>query len=239
LWKGELIATQFKQACPGYVPTQQNFESITQTLAFNTLSPSQQSGTIDEIVADLIDGGYWTVTNLKACFDALTREGVLDVPAGSTRNLSSSERLKVTRLAQGGQVDAAIGRYICAALDGEEPTMEMVSDPTYRPVCDAAVWAVFKDITNDFVPTAEREAYIKRHVAGRPVTIELLQSAWAACQRAEQSYARQEVLAQAQGPESRPVSARELEGLSDEEVDSLYHRSLRQYAQAVRPGVVA
>jgi hypothetical protein len=163
------------------------------------------------------------------------------VPLGSTRELSTTERLRVTRMAQAGRVDAAIGEYLKCALDGEEPGMDLLDDPVYRQVCDDAVWYVFADITNDYVPSAEREAYIQRHCAGRPITLALLQSAWTACQQNEQRHQRGELLDQYQRHEELPTTPANLDALSDDAVDDLYHRSLRAYADSFRrgPGVLA
>jgi hypothetical protein len=125
-------------------------------------------------------------------------------------------------------------------LDDEDVTLDMVNDPTYRPVCDAACMAVFRDVTYDYIPTPEREAYINRHCAGRPVTLGLLQSAWSACQAAEQRSVRSELLSPLR-EQDQPPTELELNGLSDDQVDRLYHQSLRAYADQYRrvPGVLA
>src|SRR5205823_1501723 len=102
---------------------------------------ADQQGTIEDQVAALIDGKYWTLPNLIATYRALDREGLLDVAAGSARNLSTAERLRVSRLAQSGHVDEAIGAFLRAALDDEEPTLDMVNSPEYVDVCNAAVFA--------------------------------------------------------------------------------------------------
>jgi hypothetical protein len=130
--KGESVAARFKSACPDYLPTDANYDMIAETLAFNALPDSEQGGDTDEIVAKLIDSGHWTIANLRACFLALQEEGLLEVPMGSTRALSTAERLRVTRLAQSGRVDAAIGDYLKCALNGEEPGMELLDNPVYR-----------------------------------------------------------------------------------------------------------
>ena len=237
----ETTAAAFKRACPSYLPTTRNYELIAQTLSFNALSDSQQEGTIEEQVAALIDGGHWTVTNLTACYSALNAEGLLDVAAGSARNLSTAERLKVTRLAQAWHVDQAIGEYLRCALDNEEVTLDMVNDPDHRQVCDEAVWNVFADITYDYVPTPEREAYLLRHCAGRPITLPLLQSAWSACRANEQRHQRGELLNSCQNPQA-PETPTNLDALSDDAVTDLYHRSLKTYADQFRrggPGVLA
>jgi hypothetical protein len=178
--KGELVAQQFKRACPEYLPTDPNFAAIATTLAYNTLSATEQEGGLDDGVATLIERGFWTVPNLVAMYNALTAEGILDIPAGTARNLSERERLRVARLAQAGRTSEAIGEYLRCSLDGEELTMEMVNDPAYRDVCDSAVWTVFENITDDYVPTPRREQFIRRHCGQRPITLALLQSAWSA-----------------------------------------------------------
>jgi hypothetical protein len=236
--RGETTAAAFKKANPEYLPTDKNYSLILQTLAFNALPNAD--GDLREIQADLIEAGFWTVPNLTATYRALQNEGMLEVAAGTARQLSSSERLRVTRLAQSGRVDQAIGEYLNCALDGdgEELGMELLDDPKYRQVCDEAVWSVFADITYDYVPSAERESYMQRHCAGRPVTLALLQSAWAACQRHEANYVRQEIISQVRS-ETQPPTERELDALSDEGVENLYRASLREYARSIKgPGAL-
>jgi len=236
--KGETVAAAFKRQCPGYLPTDANYRAIATTLAYNTLSPAEQSGSIDEVVADLIDGNYWTVPNLEACFNALSREGWLDVPAGEPRNLSERERLRVARLAQAGRPDEAIAEFLRCSLDGEEPTMEMINDPAYRTVCDDGVMAVFEEITLDYVATPQRKRFLLRHSGNRPLTIPLLQQAWQACQQNEKRYERGQVLNSFKTP--RAPETESLDALSDDAVDDLYHRSLRHYADSIRrtPGII-
>jgi hypothetical protein len=236
--RGETTATAFKRANPAYIPTRRNYETIATTLAFNALPTSEQSGTTDEIVTALIDGGFWTVPNLTACYHALTAEGLLDVPAGSTRNLSSAERLQVSRAAQAGQIDQAIGMYLKFALDGEDPDMSMVNDPAYIDVCNDAVYAVFEDTQLDFEPTPERQQYLMRYAGSRPLTLPLLQQAWRSCQANEQRHERSELLSPLR-EQDQPPSARELDDLPDAAVENLYRASLREYVRSIKgPGVL-
>ncbi len=230
--RGELVVQQFRQLCPDYIPCQDSFENLVKTLSFNALSHSQQDEDTDDQVNLLIDGGYFTPENLAACFKALSREGLMPVPRGTARNLSSSERLRVSRLAQSGRIDDAIGFYLECALPDEEPTLELINDPAYRDVCDSACWAVWEEIALDYVPTPQREAFLRRHVGGRPITIPLLQSAWAACQKNEEGHSRSELLGQIEHPETQPVTT--IDELSDAAVDDLYRGSLRAYAQTFR-----
>ena len=78
-----------------------------------------------------------------------------------------------------------IGEYLRCALDGDEPGMDLINDPKYRPLCDDAVYSVFQHVQLDFVETGSRKAYITRFVGNRPMTIPLLQQAWKSCQENE------------------------------------------------------
>jgi hypothetical protein len=174
--KGELVAEQFKRANPGYMPTEANYRAITATLAYNALGPSYQDMDLDQVTA-LIEGGFWTLENLTACFHVLTRDGLLDVAAGEPRNLSERESLRVARLAQAGRSDEAIGEFLRCSLDGQEPSLEMVSDPRYRNLCNDAVLTVFENAQLDYVATPARQKFLLRYAGSRPLTLALLQRA--------------------------------------------------------------
>jgi hypothetical protein len=238
--RGELVAVEFKRRNPDYLPTDDNFRAMVQTLAFNGLPVALQNGTPEEVTQELIAAGLWTVPNLEAVYRALDGQGLLDVPAGEPRNLSERERLRVARLAQAGRVDEAIGEYLRCALDGEEPNLEMIHDPAYRAVCDDAVFYCFEEVTLDYVATPERQKYLLRHCGNRPLTIPLLQQAWAACKAHEARHERGELLTVFQ-PEAEPVNVKQIDALDDASVDRLYHDSLRAYADQFRraPGVLA
>jgi len=230
--RGEVVAQQFKRANPDYIPCQEAYDKIVRTLSFNSLSTSQQEMDIEDQVSALIDSGYWTVPNLTACYQALAREGLMPVPLGTARNLSDGERLRVARLAQSGCADQAIEFYLECALPDVEATVELLNDPDYREVCDSAVWTVWETITHDYTPTSQREAFLRRHCGTRPVTLPLLDAGWTELKKREANYARSEILRQFQRPqETQPVSEKQLDELSDQAVDDLYHRSLRHYAQ--------
>jgi hypothetical protein len=239
--KGETVAQQFKRACPGYLPTNANLDSMVEVMAFNHLPTSQQDADTEELIDRLVSVGAWTVANLTGCYRALDEQGLLQVPAGTARNLTDAERLRVTRLAQLGHADQAISEYLRYALDGEEPTLELINDPDYRQVCDDAVWAVFEDSQNDYYATPERRAYLARYCGGRPLTLMLLQAAWAACQASEAKHERGELLSHYErSQDTAPPSAKDLDNMSDDEVDRLYKASLREYVRSVKaPGVLA
>ncbi|MGA8500900.1 MAG: hypothetical protein WB683_05085, partial [Candidatus Sulfotelmatobacter sp.] len=182
----------------------------------------------------------WTVENLTAAYRALDREGLLEVAAGTTRRLTESERLQVMRLAQNNRADEAIGEYLRAALDGEEPTLDIITDPAYATVCNEAVLYVFEVGEASYTPSPERRNFILRYAAGRPLTLTLLQQAWSACQANEKRHERGELLEQYQRPQATETPTN-LDALDDSSIENLYHQSLRAYANSIRraPGVIA
>lgn len=98
--KGESVAAAFKRACPAYLATDNNYRLMATTLAFN--AGVQQDGDLHDIVADLIDAGFWTVPNLTATYRALSAEGMLEVPAGTARQLSAPSGSELRGLRRAG-----------------------------------------------------------------------------------------------------------------------------------------
>jgi hypothetical protein len=238
--RSELVAQAFKRRCEHYIPTQENSDKMVETMAFNFLPTSQQSGSTEELIDRMAMAGKWTVENLEACYLRLRGEGLLQVAAGEARELSEAERLHVSRLAMRGETAQAIAAYFEYALD-EELTMDQVNDPSYRQVCDDACLYVFEASTPDFTPTPERREYLSNFAAGRPLTLVLLQSAWESCKANEKRYERGEVLRQYEHPEeTAPPTLQELDTLDDNSFEKLYRAAMRAHAQSVRgAGVLA
>jgi hypothetical protein len=237
--RSELVAQAFKRKCPNYIPTQENSEKMVETLAYNGLPVSEQDGDTEELIDRLAKVGAWTVENLQAAYIALSREGLLQVPAGQARQLSSSERLDVARMAQNGKLFEAIDAFLRYSLPDEEPTTDILTDPAYRDLLDTAVMHVWELSAEDYVPSVERRQFIQTFAAGRPLTLTLVTSAWTACKESEKKYERSALLTSIQEPHE-PERPPKLDALSDEAVDDLYHRSLRAYAASIRaPGVLA
>jgi hypothetical protein len=69
---------------------------------------------------------------------------------------------------------------------------------------------------------------MRSYVAGRIPTARLLDEAWACCQADERDAMRASVLGQVCNDE--PSSAPDLDNLSDDDVDRLYHGTLRKIA---------
>jgi hypothetical protein len=239
--KGELEAIKFKRLRPDYLQTDRNYRSIVEVLSFNHLTVHQQNGSIKEQMDALCAGGFWTAANLVGAYDALNEEGALDVAAGTARQLSSSETLDVSRLAQNGKQFEAIDRFLQYSLPDEDPGVEILTDPAYRDLLDTAVLYVWELAQEDYSPTAERREFIQNFAAGRPLTLTLVGSAWAACQENEKRHLRGELLEQYQRPEdTAPPTQKALDNMGDAEFERLYRDSIRAYAQSVRgSGVLA
>lgn len=238
--KAEAVATAFKRRCPGYIPTNANYETMIRTLAYNSLTRTQQSGGIEQQKDDLIASGVWTVENLESAFRALEREGRLDVAAGTARNLSERERLHVIRLAQAGNTQGAIDQYLRYALDEDTLSLDIIADPAYRGVLDTAVMFCFEVATADYAPSDERRNYLLRYAAGRPLTFPLLNQGWQTLKAREANYTRTEILESAQRREFAPPSLQQMDEMDDEAFDRLYHDTLRSYATSVRTaGIIA
>jgi hypothetical protein len=227
--RAEEVARQFVAAHHDYYRTDENRESMILCLAYNVFGVEYDDAELAE--QKLISGGHWTLQNLNAVFAALTREGVLETAPGTARNLTGSEQLSVARLAQSGQPERAIEKYLELALGDSPLDTEILNDPDYRDLCDRAVAHVFELSTPDYSPTPSRRKFLQDFAAGRPLTLRMLEHGWQLCKKAEADEARGLVLSSLNEPEPSPQN---LDTLGDQEIDSLYHKTLREWANSVR-----
>jgi hypothetical protein len=231
--RAERIIEQFKAARPDYVMTDDNTETMVLTMAENFLPASEREGSTDELIDAMMRHQTWTATNLCVVYDELNSQGYLDVETGKPRNLSDSERLRVSRLAQSGNLEAALGLYLASALPDVEPSIELASDPDYRETCDQAVMDVWISARPDYVYSAERDYFLRRHAGSRPLTIPLLDSGWVALKAHEARRGRQELVNNLRS-RAEPVTERGIDELGDSQLDELYHAALRERARTRR-----
>jgi hypothetical protein len=126
-------------------------------------------------------------------------------------------------MAQAGRADEAVGEFLRCSLDGDEPTMELVNDPSYRNLCNDAVLNVFENAQLDYVATPERQRFFLRYAGNRPLTLALLQQAWRACQANEQRHERNELMGVHEKlQQTKPPTVKEIDALADDELDRLY-----------------
>ena len=232
------IAQQFVATNPTYYRTSHNQESIILTLAWNVFGMEYHDA--DEAEEDLIAGGYWTLPNLSATFAALTEAGVLETRPGQPRTLTEHEKRLCALRAVNGDLAGAVGEYIKLKLG--EPSAEeiidslanpesFVSDPLYVPVMNEAIWFCWEQSTTNYTPTPERRRFLHSFVAGRFLTLDLLNAAWAACQLAERDASRSALLYPTQQAETGLREQTNLDELDDAALENLYHATLRHYAK--------
>jgi hypothetical protein len=242
--KAEQVARDFMRQNPSYFRCQENWETLVHTLALNALGWHEDMATTEEAQEELIKRGCWIVENLASAFKALFRQGVLEVKPGRPRTITERERRAIALQASSGDIEGAIARYLLRRAPEEKadafmdaPTtidaLDEVADPELARVVSEAVWYCWTNGRPNYSPTPERRKFMQEYVAGRIPTARLLDEAWAACQAAERDTLRSGLLQQVSEPDDTQ-HAPNLDGLSDEAIDSLYHRTLRKVAEDSR-----
>lgn len=235
--RAEQVAREFRRTNPRYYRSQENWEALVQCLAFNCLGWESDECTVEEAQDALIHGGHWTLDNLTAAFRELSRVGALETDPYDPRPLSEHQRRSIALQAGTGDVEAAITRYLQLRLPrdigdrlvetfGLDDLFDQLADPQFKSVIEEAVWFCWQYARPNYAPTRQRKQFMQAYIAGRIPTATLLDEAWKACQEAEKDATRSAVLGQINQPEQ--ISAPDLDSLSDQEVESLYHRTLRQ-----------
>jgi hypothetical protein len=178
--------------------------------------------------------------------------GALEYPANHSRPLKEAQRLRAEQLAANGDVLGGMVEYVKGRISEQagyevafalDDPLEFTTDPTMRPILEEACYFCWEAYRNDYSPSPDRRRFLREYCAGRFVTIALLDAAWDACKQAERDATRSTLFDQvgnepAQMAEDSPAS---LDKLDDEGIESLYHRTLREFARtAKRPfGVLA
>lgn len=240
--RAEQVAREFRRQNPSYFKSQANWERLVQTLAYSALGWEPDEADPEEAQAELIARGFWSVENLTAAFKALAHEGELDTNPAAPRSLSEHQRRSIALQASTGDVEGAIERYLHARLPeavsariteafGSEDVMDQLADPQWNRIIEEAVWFCWQYARPNYAPTTERKQFMNSYVAGRIPTAALLDEAWRACQEVERDVLRDGVLRQVQEQEAPP----DLDSLSDEEINSLYHQTRRRVRTAPVP----
>jgi hypothetical protein len=239
--KAAAIVAEFRRRNPAYLQTNLNRRRLVGVMAYNFLGRDEIE-CIDDAVDELVAADHWTVANLESAYMALLAEGLLVEPSNQPRQLTDAQRLRCAQLAANGAVLDAMVEYIKHRLSQDacdevafmlsEPS-EFTIDPAIRPILEEAVWFGFENSRHDYSPTPERRTFLRHYVAGRFLTLELLNAAWKACQEFERDALRSGILGQVQ-PAGDQAQQVDLDSLSDEEVNNLYHRTLRTIATDFR-----
>jgi hypothetical protein len=160
------------------------------------------------------------------------------------RTLTERERRAIALQASSGDIEGAITRYLLrrapeekaeAFMDAPTATdaLDEVADPELARIVREAVWFCWENGRPNYSPTPERRRFMKEYIAGRIPTARLLDEAWSACQAADKDAMRSGLLQQFSEPDDSQ-QAPNLDRLSDEAIDTLYHRTLRKMAEDSR-----
>jgi hypothetical protein len=150
------------------------------------------------------------------------------------RELTESQKLEVIRLAQSGDRLSAVGTYLKhsigeAGMSKYSSPIEAMYDPALVPIMSKCAEFVWFHSNSHAVDSPEWHAYKDRVLAGRPVTIELLQAIWMRWQvYLEDRPAPQ----QAEIPDEPEDVLEDLNDLSDEQIEQIYKGTVRASARS-------
>lgn len=199
----------------------------------------------DEFEISFTDGTWHataTVGKSELHFTAGTRDELvgklmeLAKQRSAPRELTEAELLRVARLCQAGDREAAIDFYLLKALGstrvhtykGNE--LRMASDPELQGVLDSCAYVTWLYSRCDVMESDAWIEWLPRYTNSRPLTHPLLDAAWSAF--TEQNF-RSTLLPKAKETDPRKI-VRELDSLSDREIEKTYSETLRHFATARR-----
>jgi hypothetical protein len=217
-------AKAFMSATPSYYRTDENYDAIREYLEERDLAFVRE--------------------NIAIAHKALSRAGTLQVRPDTPRPLTERDSRAIALQASSGDVEGAVGRFLELRLPKTASEMWMYSTslqealdgiaaPEYKRLVEEAVWFCWGHGRASYSPTHARRQFIQEYVAGRIPTAKLLDEAWSACQVAEKDALRSTLFGQVQPSptEQQP----DLDSLTDQQIDKLYHGALRKNAvEAVR-----
>ncbi len=178
--------------------------------------------------------------NLTIAFKALSRAGKLQVDPDTPRPLSERDSRAIALQASSGDVEGAVGRYLTLRMPKAaseiwmystslQEALDTIAEPQYERLVEEAVWFCWGHGRPNYTPTRARRQFIQEYVANRIPTARLLDEAWAACQAAEKDTLRSTLFGQVT-PQAELEQQPDLDSLSDQQIDSLYHKALRTNA---------
>ncbi len=142
--------------------------------------------------------------------------------------LSKDEELYVARLAGRGKLEDAVMNYMAYAVPDFHGT-DISSDPKYLEVCNQCAWFVFVHSTPQFQDSDEAREFMTRYIGDRPITVQLLQFAFAEYKKTKEKEERGLLMNQiAHRIEPATVTGQDLDDLPDQEIDTLFHDVTRE-----------
>jgi hypothetical protein len=207
-------------------------------------------GEIGTIVADanglwkatiMVDGQTLTFQSEGRDSAMMAAERCLEKNRGP-RPLTESELIRVARLTQSGGTVEAIELYVALSLDGKDrrSEREILEDPKYKGLLNAAAITIWKFSRQDYVPDEEFEELLQRAASIKPLTVHVVDSLYDKFQDHKSEAARfTRRTPHATLPENEPVPSQEqvtteLESLGDSALETLRTKTLRHRGHLVR-----
>jgi hypothetical protein len=172
----------------------------------------------------------FTSENLNAAFGSLSRTGQLEVRPGHAKALTETELLHIISLTKNGQLEDAVGQYLDYSLpdagDHWGDTTEFLSDPDTLKVRNQACYFVWFH-SRPVQDSPEFKEFARKFFKLKPVhTISDLDDCLVAFERNQKDVFRQNMIR-----EPEPVTAENLNDLSDDAVNKLTQSTLQQRAR--------
>jgi hypothetical protein len=180
----ERISLAFRAKNPDYVRSARNSRTLIQTMAREHLLADHLDD--NEAIRSLYASGKWTVETLNVAYKRLLNAGRLDVPKGTTRELTKEEKLRIIALLRTWDIESALMSYISYSLGPNAPTFDspeglLAAFPNLAS--DAALFVWFHSQA-DAIDRDQFRHFRRTKLAGRPMlTVDLIDRAWQAYQK--------------------------------------------------------
>ena len=184
----EQRSQEFLAARPKYNPTDENKEAMLEYLGNTHLGYVLNDD--DELMLTLLTRGCYTVKNLCAAYDHLSRRGELTPLPGDVKKLDAQQTLELSAMCSTARTDDdfenILDQYLLATTGSNRGARRLVLDPRYVKAVSEGVYFIFANSTPEFQETAEAKQFLKRYVGNRFVSVRLLRAGLAAYLRAKE-----------------------------------------------------
>jgi len=227
----DAACAEFRRRNPDYLCSEKNLKAITQMMAVKLLGKDFLSD--DDAETELYEAGHWTAEALTNSYRYLLRRGLLDVPAGTYRELTNAEQTQLVAQIRMGELEEAVLNYVSWAtggLDGyESPSHFLSENPQLASKAAAFVFIQHRAGTIDL---EDYKAFKAARLRGQKIlTFDLISRAYDTWTKAR----KPSFLFPNHTPEPEPQPETDnYAGLTDEEVRERYQAALREAARASR-----
>jgi hypothetical protein len=228
----EKVCSQFLQKYPDYLDTGKNYKALVQEMAAKLLKNNRLSD--EDAERELLETGHWTVDQMSNCYRYLLKAGKLDVPRGTIRTLTESEKLELISQIRTGALDEAVLNYVSWSLGGlgdySSVSKLFAENPEIVSIANEFCFWHSKAGTID---AAEYNRFKAERLAGHKIlTYRLIFDAYDAWKKSNKhSFLFPD---QSTAPEVVELPPQNFEDLNDEELADLLQRSKLEQAKNAR-----